>query len=94
MSAGADSGQSFTRSVFDRSYWLSRCEGFRVDSPRGRVGIVSELVFGSRLDQPDALVVRVGLLARRTILISTSEVAEIVPSEKRLRLEDQPALLG
>ena len=46
--------------AFDFDYRLCRCEGFRVDSPGGRVGIVEEVHFRSRIDRPDVLVVRTG----------------------------------
>lgn len=29
---------------FDRDYWLAHCEGFRVESPAGRLGLVEEVV--------------------------------------------------
>jgi hypothetical protein len=29
---------------FDTDYWLCRCEGFEVDTPEGRLGIVEWLV--------------------------------------------------
>src|SRR3989442_1095684 len=40
----------------DRDYWLSRCEGFLVESPTGRcVGVVAGLRFDLRIDRPDLL---------------------------------------
>lgn len=93
MSVERESEHAFTRSSLDRSYWLSRCEGFRVDAADGRIGFVEEVVFSSKLDEPDALVVRAGLFGRRTILISAHDVAEVVPREKRLRLRGRPTPL-
>lgn len=74
--------------------WLSRCEGFVVDSPGGRVGTVEDVRFGSRADLPDALGVRAGLLGRRLLIVSTETVAAIVPSSRRIVLRGTPVLLG
>ena len=41
---------------YHRDYWLHRCEGFRVDSPRGRLGIVEELRFRSNAERATTLV--------------------------------------
>jgi hypothetical protein len=46
---------------WDTDYWLCRCEGFAVEAPQGRLGIVEEVRFRSRLDRPDELLVRGGL---------------------------------
>ena len=75
--------------AIDVDYWLHRCEGFRVDSPGGRVGVVAELRFGSSAVRPDALVVRPGLLGR-LLLIPVEQVAEVVPRERRVVLRASP----
>jgi hypothetical protein len=75
--------------TFDLDYRLCRCEGFRVESPRGREGVVEEVHFGSRIDRPDAIVVRSGLLRRR-LLIPVDEVAEVVLREERVVLARAP----
>jgi hypothetical protein len=80
----------YQRSSFDRDYWLSHCEGFTVMSSAGRVGVVKEVRFRSRADRPDVLVVRAGLLGRRTILIAIDDVDEVIPREKRIRLRGAP----
>ena len=72
--------------TFDNAYWLCRCQGFRVESPDGDVGAVSELRYLSRLDRPDALLVRSGLAGRRLTLVSIEQVAVIAPGEKRIML--------
>jgi hypothetical protein len=76
--------------VFDRDYWLCRCQGFRVDSSVGRVGSVEEVRFGSRLDRPDTIVVSTGLLGISRLLVPVSEVEQIVPREQRLVLSSTP----
>ena len=75
--------------LFDEDYWLCRCEGFRVDSPTGRLGVVAGVRFGSRLDRPDELVVRGGLLGNRIIIIPVSEIVDVRPPEERIALKPQ-----
>jgi hypothetical protein len=73
-----------------RDYWLCRCEGFWVDAPSGRIGLVDGLRFLSRIDQPDLLEVRAGLLGRQLLLIPSDQVTDIVVAEGRLVLRDTP----
>ena len=54
-------------------YWLRRCEGFRVDSKDGRVGIVEEVRLSSS-KQPEALAVRTGLFRLRLRIVPVHEV--------------------
>jgi hypothetical protein len=79
-------------SSLDRDYWLCRCEGFWVDSPAGRIGLVDGLRFLSRIDQPDLLEVRAGLLGRQLLLIPSDQVEEIIFAEGRLVLREAPRL--
>ncbi len=58
-------------------YWLARCEGWRVETPAGRLGTVCRLLYGSRLDVPDALLIRGGVLRRREVLVDAHTVEEI-----------------
>jgi hypothetical protein len=82
----------FPRSIaFDRDYWLCRCEGFRVESPEGRVGVVEEVRFESRHDRPDVIVVRGGLFGARQFLVPVADVADVVPREEKLVLRPQSA---
>ena len=75
--------------TFDLDYRLCRCEGFRVDSPGGRVGVVQEVHFRSRVDRPDVLAVRTGLLAP-LLLIPVEEVAEVSLGDERVVLLRAP----
>jgi len=75
--------------VCDLDYWLCRCEGFRVDSPTGRVGIVAEGRYGTRLDRPDVLAVRSGRFGR-LLIVPIEEVADLVPREERILLSHAP----
>lgn len=71
-------------------YWLRRCEGFRVDSPQGRVGLVAEVWYASRCDRPDVIAVRAGLLGRLLLIVPVAEIAEILPREERIVLHGSP----
>ncbi len=73
-----------------RAYWLARCEGFRVDSPEGRYGLVEAVMFRVRPDDPDALVVRTGRLGRRLVLVPIEDVADVTPRRQRIDLARVP----
>jgi hypothetical protein len=75
---------------WDTDYWLCRCEGFRVDTPTRRLGIVEEVRFKTRLERPDTLVVRGGLLGSRVLLVPVSDVKDVVPRQQRLVLARAP----
>ena len=73
-------------SPVDQGYWLAHCEGFRVEEPLRRLGIVEEV-----LAQPDggeavALAVRGGVLGRRLTLVPAHDVSLVVPRAKRVFL--------
>jgi hypothetical protein len=71
-------------------HWLRRCEGFRVDAPHGRVGVVEEVRYASRFDRPDVIAVRAGLLGRLLLIIPIGEIAEILPKEERIVVRRSP----
>jgi hypothetical protein len=75
---------------FGDDYWLCRCEGFRLDAPSGRLGVIAEVRFASRLDRPDELVVRSGLFGNRVTIVPVSEVAEVLPRQGRIVLRNSP----
>jgi hypothetical protein len=87
----SESGDSPSSRGLD--YWLRHCEGFRADGPDGRLGHVRGVRFGSS-GEPEVLEVQAGLLGRRTLLISVSQVEEIIPEQRRLVLRGSPRLLG
>jgi hypothetical protein len=70
---------------FDRDYWLSHCEGFRVETSGGPLGFVEELRAGVD-GHGDMLAVRAGLLGRRVVLVPVTEVDFIVPRAERIWL--------
>lgn len=71
--------------TFDLDYRLCRCEGFDVESSRGREGVVEEVHFHSRVDRPDALLVRTRRFGR-SLLIPVEDVAEVMLREERVVL--------
>ena len=73
-------------------YRLSRCEGFDVNSPTRRVGVVDGLRYLSRIDRPDVLEVRAGPFGRQLLLIPVEEVDQILVEEGRLILRSTPRL--
>jgi hypothetical protein len=81
---------SLREALGPRFYWLCRCEGFRVDSPEGRFGLVEAVMFRRRPDEPDALVVRAGVLGRRLVLVPIDDVADVAPRRKRVVLSQVP----
>ncbi len=68
--------------------WLGHCEGFRVDGPEGRVGVI-EAVLGHE-DEPTTLAVREGLFALRIVHVPIEQVAEVQPRAERIVLRSRP----
>jgi hypothetical protein len=77
-----------------RHYWLCRSEGFRVDTPEGRLGLVEAVMFRLRPDEPDALIVRAGVLGRRLVIVPIEDVADVLPRKERIVLGRVPDLGG
>lgn len=75
---------------WDTDYWLCRCEGFAVDTPDGRLGIVEAVRFLSRVDRPDELLVRGGILGSRSTVVKVADVVEVTPQRGRLVLGSAP----
>lgn len=91
--AQATTAEHLPAAAFDRDYWLTHCEGFRVDAPNGRLGFVEEIRAG---DGPDdtVLAVRAGRLGRRIVLVSVREVDFIVPRAERIWLHSPGRIIG
>ena len=66
------------------AYWLRRCQGFRVDSERRRIGIVEDVLYGAEHDRPSALLVRGGIFKRRLEAISLDDVEAIYRRAHRI----------
>jgi len=81
-----------TENRFVDGYWLRRCEGFRVESPNGRIGFVEEVV--GRPEQPEALLIRAGLLGARVLIVPVTEIVALIPSQERVVLRGSPQIRG
>jgi hypothetical protein len=73
-------------SLPDTDYWLGHCQGFRVDSPEGRIGRVEDVLFKTQLQRPDTLLVRSGLLGTRLVAVPADDVEEIAPRKEQIAL--------
>jgi hypothetical protein len=71
-------------------YWLGRCQGFRVDSPHRRVGVVEEVRYASRCDRRDVIAVRPRRLHGLLFIVPVEEVAEIFPGRELVVLHPSP----
>jgi hypothetical protein len=85
--------RAHSQSSFGLDYWLRRCEGFQVEGPGGRIGRVRGIRFGASAE-PEVLEVQAGMFGRRTLLIPTSEVSDVIPEQHRLILREEPRLLA
>jgi len=54
--------------------------------PTGRLGVVADVRFSSRVDRPDELVIRGGLFGSRVVVIPVSEIVDVLPREERIIL--------
>jgi hypothetical protein len=78
-----DAGPQSPRPL-DEEYWLGHCEGFYVDGPAGRLGVVERLVYRSRADRPDIVAVALGMWRARIAEVPVADVAEVWPAQGRL----------
>jgi hypothetical protein len=86
LALSADEVTSRPRSPWpvDEAYWLAHCEGFWVDGPDGRIGVVDHVVYESRLDVPDVVSVASGLWWLHSTRVPAADVLEVCPEQERL----------
>ncbi|MFL5830951.1 MAG: hypothetical protein ACJ76X_13635 [Solirubrobacteraceae bacterium] len=72
-------------------YWLGHCEGFKVQSPEGEVGIVESVVYAADAAQPAYLTVTGGRLLLHTARVPCGEVVSIDARQTRLNVQARPA---
>ena len=70
----------------DEDYWLRNCEGFYVDGPAGRLGVVERLVYRTRADRPDIVAVALGMWRARIAEVPVADITEVWPAQGRLVL--------
>jgi hypothetical protein len=75
--------------IEDGAEWLAGCRGFRVVTPRGRLGFVEEVRRDPDSHRPEALVVRSGL-ARHRLVVPVDEIAGVVVSKAVVILQQAP----
>jgi hypothetical protein len=76
--------------LLDTDYWLGHCQGYRVDSPSGRVGIVDDVLFRTDLLRPDTILIRSGLFGTHLTPVPIDDVVEIAPRTEQIMLRDRP----
>jgi hypothetical protein len=72
----------------DTEYWLRHCEGFRVESPRRRLGVVECVAAEDALEGAEVVAVRTGGFRSRRVMVALDDVIEVRPSECRLIVLD------
>lgn len=65
---------------------LANCEGFAVHTQLTRVGTVEAVREEPGEDQPASLTVRAGLVGSWLLEVPLDQIAEVVPSERRIVL--------
>jgi hypothetical protein len=73
---------------------LALCEGFRVESPDGYVGVVEALRYrpSTRWDHPSELLVHAGRSSEMLLIIPLAEVENIYLSERRVVIRPSPRI--
>jgi hypothetical protein len=66
-----------------------RTQGFVVETDSGRFGTVEEVQASGQSGMPACLVVRGGLFGRRRMMISVDDIAQVLPSQRLVRLRSR-----
>lgn len=75
--------------TLDPEYWLRHCQGFLVDSEAGEeLGVVDDVELSRDSERAVALVVVSGWFGRHAEMIDVADVQAIVPSQRRLIVQD------
>jgi hypothetical protein len=85
---GAEGEGPFSPLPGDTEYWLRHCEGFRVESPRRRLGVVEFVAAEDALEGAEVVAVRTGGFRSRRVMVALDDVIEVRPSECRLIVLD------
>jgi hypothetical protein len=72
----------------------ARCEGFRVESPDGYVGVVEAVRYSpsTRWDHPSELAVCAGRSSETLLIIPWAEVERVCLAERRVVLRPSPRI--
>ena len=73
---------------------LALCEGFRVESPDGYVGVVDTLRYtpSTKWDRPSGLAVQAGRSSEMLLIIPLAEVECVYLTERRVVLRPSPRI--
>jgi uncharacterized protein YrrD len=75
-----------------REYWLRNCHGFEVRSASGhKLGVVIDVLFETRSDRPDYLVVQRGIVRIRRERIPVDNGADFDLRERRITVGEPDA---
>ncbi len=85
------SAQPITAARGRGDYWLGHCEGFKVQSPDGEVGVVESVVYAADAMRPAYLAVTGGRWLLRTALVPCGDVVSIDARQTRLDVQARPA---
>jgi hypothetical protein len=86
LSSPPESVQGESDAPVDFEYWLAHCEGYHVDSPGGRVGIVEDVHRAEGVERAESLAVLAGMFGRRRLIIDADQVNTIVPHDQCILL--------
>lgn len=89
MSTVAATEVAHDRESWTREYWLSHCEGYRVETPDGLIGFVEEVVRPPDASEASSIKVRAGLGGRSVVVVPAAAVREIVPDAERIVIESR-----
>jgi hypothetical protein len=73
---------------------VCRCEGFSVDSPEGRLGILRGLRYApsTHWDRPNALAVRAGRSSDILLIVPVQEIERVIVGQRRITLRSSPTI--
>jgi hypothetical protein len=83
--------QPITAARMGGDYWLGHCEGFKVQSPEGEVGVVESVVYAADAVRPAYLAVTGGRLLLHTALVPCDQVVSVDARQTRLDVQARPA---
>ncbi|HET7127592.1 MAG TPA: hypothetical protein VFJ93_00780 [Gaiellaceae bacterium] len=68
---------------------VARCEGFRVESPYGKIGVVDAILFGADPECPAALTIRSGVFGRGLRIVDIEDVEAVDERSRRVRVRSE-----
>jgi hypothetical protein len=80
----AEAGPTCAPDPVEAEYWLRHCDGFRVDGPDGRIGVVDRVEHTLEPEVPDVVAVASGLWRIHLTRIPLRDVVEVQPDRRRL----------